>query len=343
MYVHCCLERSHPTLHGGAMAATAASPERARAEVDTSSAFRSVKEAVAVFGERILVGENRNGGGGYGGGDRRAGREGRTRSNTLAIAASFAKLEGGGGGDGVRVSNHSKPNAIGVNAKLPVASDATPPAMYLVPSSSPPFFASSPSLANDDDGVSAASASDAMVMGSIRKVEEEAARARQEVVQLKRRLAETELAMATLSAKLHRALSKLAHMEADRAAAERARIQRRDGRDMALAVWAASGGGDRRRGVATAAAHAAATARRQPLGELLRLGEADVVGAGGEMVIGGQRRAAAAAARRKVQKEKPIVPLIVPLINGILFSRKKRNKDKESLYMKELYSLLRLS
>uniref|UniRef100_A0A0E0ILV6 Dihydrolipoamide acetyltransferase component of pyruvate dehydrogenase complex n=1 Tax=Oryza nivara TaxID=4536 RepID=A0A0E0ILV6_ORYNI len=341
------MQRSHPTLHGGAMAATAASPERARAEVDTSSAFRSVKEAVAVFGERILVGENRNGGGGYGGGDRRAGREGRTRSNTLAIAASFAKLEGGGGGgDGVRVSNHSKPNAIGVNAKLPVASDAAPPAMYLVPSSSPPFFASSPSLANDDDGVSAASASDAMVMGSIRKVEEEAARARQEVVQLKRRLAETELAMATLSAKLHRALSKLAHMEADRAAAERARIQRRDGRDMALAVWAASGGGDRRRGVATAAAHAAATARRQPLGELLRLGEADVVvgggGGGGEMVIGGQRRAAAAA-RRKVQKEKPIVPLIVPLINGIIFSRKKRNKDKESLYMKELYSLLRLS
>lgn len=221
MCVHCCLERSHPTLHGGAMAATAASPEHARAEVDTSSAFRSVKEAVAVFGERILVGENRNGGGGYGGGDRCAGREGRTRSNTMAIAASFAKLEGGGGGgDGVRVSSHSKPNAIGANAKLPVASDAAPAAMYLVPSSSPPFFASSPSLANDDDGVSAASASDAMVMGSIRKVEEEAARARQEVVQLKRRLAETELAMATLSAKLHRALSKLAHMEADRAAAD---------------------------------------------------------------------------------------------------------------------------
>lgn len=349
MCVHCCLERSHPTLHGGAMAATAASPEHARAEVDTSSAFRSVKEAVAVFGERILVGENRNGGGGYGGGDRCADREGRTRSNTMAIAASFAKLEGGGGGgggDGVRVSSHSKPNAIGANAKLPVASDAAPAAMYLVPSSSPPFFASSPSLANDDDGVSAASASDAMVMGSIRKVEEEAARARQEVVQLKRRLAETELAMATLSAKLHRALSKLAHMEADRAAAERARIQRRDGRDMALAVWAASGGGDRRRGVATAAVHAAATARRQPLGELLRLGEADVVGAGagagGEMVIGSQRRAAVAP-RRKVQKEKPIVPLLVPLINGIIFSRKKRNKDKESLYMKELYSLLRLS
>uniref|UniRef100_A0A0E0MKB9 Dihydrolipoamide acetyltransferase component of pyruvate dehydrogenase complex n=1 Tax=Oryza punctata TaxID=4537 RepID=A0A0E0MKB9_ORYPU len=322
------MQRSHPSLHGGAMAATAASSDRARAEVDTSSAFRSVKEAVAVFGERILVGENhfrRNGGG-----DRRAGRQGSTRSNTMAIAASFAKLEGG---DGVRVSSHSKTNAIGgANAKLeessrklPVSSDAAP-AMYLIPSS-PPFFASSPSLANDDD-VSASAASDAMVMGSIRKVEEEAARARQEVVQLKRRLAETELAMATLSAKLHRALSKLAHMEADRAAAERARIQRRDGRDMALAVWTASGG-DRRRGVAAAAAHTA-TARRQPLGQLLRLGEADDVGAGGEVVIGGQRRSAAAAPTRKLQKEKPIVPLIVPLINGIIFSRKKRIKDKES-------------
>ncbi|KAF0888159.1 hypothetical protein E2562_010851 [Oryza meyeriana var. granulata] len=302
------------------MAATAAASSR-RAEVDTSSAFRSVKEAVAVFGERLLVRENqlRPNSGGYG--DRRTGREGSTRSNTMAIAASIAKLEGGG--DGVRVSSHSKPNAVGANAKheessrklLPASSDTMP--TYLVPSS-PPFFASSPSLANDDD---------AMVMSSIKKVEEEAAKARQEVVQLKRRLAETELAMATLSAKLHRALSKLAHMEADRSAAERARIQRRDGRDMALAVWAAA---DRRR-----VAAAPATAR-QPLGQLLRLGEADV---GGEL-ISRQRRA---APMRKVQKEKPIVPLIVPLINGIIFSRKKRIKDKESLYMKELYSLLRLS
>jgi pyruvate dehydrogenase E2 component (dihydrolipoamide acetyltransferase) len=37
------------------------------------------------------------------------------------------------------------------------------------------------------------------------------------------------------------------------------------------------------------------------------------------------------------------VPLVIPLINGMLFSKKKGTQDKESLYMKELYSLLRLS
>jgi pyruvate dehydrogenase E2 component (dihydrolipoamide acetyltransferase) len=47
--------------------------------------------------------------------------------------------------------------------------------------------------------------------------------------------------------------------------------------------------------------------------------------------------------KRKVQKQKPIVPLVIPLINGMLFSKKKGTQDKESLYMKELYSLLRLS
>ncbi|KAL5224857.1 hypothetical protein ABZP36_011496 [Zizania latifolia] len=297
------------------MAATAASSSSSnRAEVDTSSAFRSVKEAVAMFGERLLVRETqfRPNAGGYSG--RRGVRDGSSRLNT--IAASYAKLEGG---DGVRFCSQSKPSAIGANAKHgessgklapSLVSDAAP--MYLVPSS-PPFFASSPSpsLANDDE------AGDVVVMSSIKKVEEEAAKARQEVVQLKRRLAEMELAMATLSAKLHRALSKLAHMEADRAAAERTRIQRRDGRDMALTVWAAAEQRRRR--------HPGAT--RQPLGQLLRLGEAD----GEVQVVNGQRRTVApTTSRRKVQKQKPIVPLVVPLINGILFSKKKRINDKES-------------
>jgi pyruvate dehydrogenase E2 component (dihydrolipoamide acetyltransferase) len=152
-------------------------------------------------------------------------------------------------------------------------------------------------------------------MSSIKKLEDEAARTRQEVSQLKRRLAEMELSMATLNAKLHRALSKVAHMEADNAAAARASIERggRSGGDMALTVWA-----ERR------------APSRPQLGHPLRLGEAD-------------REAVAAPARRKVQKQKPIVPLVVPLISGVLFSKKRRMKDKESVYMKELYSLLRLT
>ncbi|XP_062202655.1 uncharacterized protein LOC133904995 [Phragmites australis] len=303
-----------------------------RSEVDTSRAFRSVKEAVAVFGERLLVREAQFRPSAGARCDRRVGREGNPKASAAAIAASSSKLEGS---DGVRASglltreSHSKASAT-YNLKqegsshnpapnlLPVPraiSDDVP--MYLVPSS-PPFFASSPSLANDDDEEQERKEADLMVMSSMKKLEEEAARTRQEVAQLKRRLAEMELSMATLNAKLHRALSKLAHMEADKAAAERASIERGRSGDMALTVWA------ERRGPS-----------RQPLGHLLGLGEAD-----GEVVTGGRT---VAPARRKVQKQKPIVPLVVPLINGVLFSKKRRMKDKESMYMKELYSLLRLS
>jgi hypothetical protein len=50
-----------------------------------------------------------------------------------------------------------------------------------------------------------------------------------------------------------------------------------------------------------------------------------------------------AAARRKVQKWKPIEPLVFLLISDLLFWNKRRAKHKERVYMKELYSLLRLS
>jgi uncharacterized coiled-coil protein SlyX len=172
---------------------------------------------------------------------------------------------------------------------------------YLVPSS-PPFFASSPSLANDEfEEHERKDEADLMVMSSIKRLEDEAARTRQDVAQLKKRIAEMELSMATLKARLHRTLSKLAHMEADKAAAERASIER--GRsDMARAP---SG--------------------RPPLWHLMRLGDGEGTGGGQEMVR-----------RRKVQKRKPIVPLVFPLIGDLVFS------NTRSVYMKELYSLLRL-
>ncbi|KAF8726340.1 hypothetical protein HU200_019802 [Digitaria exilis] len=314
-----------------------------RGEVDTSSAFRSVKEAVAVFGERLVREGHFRPNGGAAHGDRRVDREVNPRANGVAIAASDAKLEQS---DGVRVSDHhpreesySKPSVtFNFNAKQEgssssndskTASNQLPAAprsvseyvpMYLVPTS-PPFFASSPSLANDEDDDDE---QDLMVMSSIKKLEEEAARTRQEVAQLKRRLADMELSMATLNAKLHRALSKVAHMEADNAAAARASIERgRSSGDMTLAVWA-----ERRRDPS-----------RPQLGHLLSLGDADREA----VVAGGGGRAVAAPARRNVQKQKPIVPLVVPLINGVLFCKKRKTKDKESVYMKELYSLLRLS
>jgi len=310
-----------------------------RGEVDTSRAFRSVKEAVAVFGERILVkqAQIRPNGGGHG--DCRVGREVNPKADGIAVAASDEKLERS---DGARASglhpresyskqsvtfnakqegsssNSNKTGSNGLPVPRPVSEDVP---MYLVPTS-PPFFASSPSLANDDEEEQERKEADLMVLGSIKKLEEEAARTRQEVSQLKRRLSDMELSMATLNAKLHRALSKVAHMEADNAAAARASIERGCSGDMALAVWA-----ERR------------APSRPQLSHLLRLGEADREA----VVSGGGGGRAVVAAARKAQKQKPIVPLVVPLTNGVLFSKKRKTKDKESMYMKELYSLLRLS
>ncbi|CAL4896639.1 unnamed protein product [Urochloa decumbens] len=303
-----------------------------RGEVDTSRAFRSVKEAVAVFGERILVREAQFRPNGNSHGDRRVGREAKLeRSNGARVSGlnpreSYSKpsVTFNVRQEGTSSNSKAASSQLPVPVPRPVSEDVP---MYLVPTS-PPFFASSPSLANYDDDQERKEEADLMVMSSIKKLEEEAARTRREVSQLKRRLAEMELSMATLNAKLHRALSKVAHMEADNAAAARASIEsgRRSGGDMALAVWA-----ERR------------APSRPQLGHLMRLGEA----ADREVAVvsgGGGGRAVVAPARRKVQKQKPIVPLVVPLINGVLFSAKKRKaKDKESMYMKELYSLLRLS
>ncbi|GJN13635.1 hypothetical protein PR202_gb00360 [Eleusine coracana subsp. coracana] len=317
-----------------------------RAEVDTSRAFRSVKEAVAVFGERILARETQFKQNAIAHGDRLNGREKKPRSSSITIAAPNAKPEVSDDGvttaSGVLLSreSHSKASATynvsqrgsshnlsPVRVTRPVVPDDDVP-MYLVPSS-PPFFASSPSLANDDFQERERkdeAAADLMVLSSIKKLEEEAARTRQEVAQLKKRVAEMELSMATLNAKLHRALSKLAHMEADKAAAERASIieRGRSGELAALALWAEGRRAPPR------------SAGRPPLGHLMRFGD----GGGEAVTVGGEEMV---VARRKVQKRKPIVPLVLPMINGLLFSNKRRAKDKESVYMKELYSLLRMS
>lgn len=337
--IACCREA---ILDTGGMATAAPG----RAEVDTSRAFRSVKEAVAVFGERILARETQSRPSAIAHGDNVNIREKKPRSNSVAFAVPNTKLEVSD--DGILTgegqsktsatynvnkeesSNNSAPNLSPVRVTRPVPDDVP---MYLVPSS-PPFFASSPSLANDDfEEQERKSEADLMVLSSIKKLEEEAARARQDVAQLKKRIAEMELSMATLNAKLHRALSKLAHMEADKAAAERASIERGRSDVAALALWAEQ----RRR--------APASGGRPPLGHLMRFGDGDDSGVVAVVAGGGGQTETVArpVVRRKVQKRKPIVPLVFPMINGLLFSNKRRAKDKESVYMKELYSLLRLS
>uniref|UniRef100_A0ACD5XPC0 Uncharacterized protein n=1 Tax=Avena sativa TaxID=4498 RepID=A0ACD5XPC0_AVESA len=300
-----------------------------RAVVDTSSAFRSVKEAVAVFGERILAREKQFSPAAPA--DHRVVRERSSWRDPVAIASSNEKLEGI---HGVRPSVfireiHSNPSAIAVAIakhegnrseraiNLTPVSDAR--SMCLIPLSRP-LLTSSPSQVHNDNKQDQKEAN-LMIMSSIKKVEEEAAKTRQEAVQLKKRLAELELAMANLNAQLHRTLSRLAHMEANKAAAARASIQQRDNSTVALAVWTEP--------------KPEREALRHQLGHLLSLDDAD------EMIH--VQRRETPTVKRTAQKQKPIVPLVIPLINGMLFSKKKGMEDKESLYMKELYSLLRLS
>jgi hypothetical protein len=318
---------------GAVLAASGMAATSGSGEVDTSRAFRSVKEAVAVFGERILAKEAQFRPSAIAHGERLNVRE-NPRSKPVTIVAPNAKLEVSNGSGSLTREIHTK-----ASASYNVKREGTSPApnlspvqvtrsapddvpTYLVPSS-PPFFASSPSLANDEfEEHERKDESDLMVkLSTIKRMEDEAARTRQDVAQLKKRIAEMEMSVATLNARLHRTLSRLAHMEADKAAAERSSIERRRG-DMALALWAA------RRRVPSA---------RTPLGHLMRLGDA-----GDEEGAGGGQEMARPVARRKVQKRKPIVPLVFPPIGDLVLSNK-RTKDKESVYMKELYSLLRLS
>ncbi|XP_044946211.1 uncharacterized protein LOC123395295 [Hordeum vulgare subsp. vulgare] len=302
-----------------------------RAEVDTSRAFRSVKEAVAVFGERILATEAQFRPGAHA--DHRVVRERSSWQDAVAIASSKEKLEGSYSvrhSDLIRESHSTNPNAVAVavakhegtsselaRIAMPVSNAQT---MCLVPLSPRSQTSSSPSLAHgegyDKQGRKEANLT---IMSSIKKVEEEAAKTRLEAVQVKRKLADLELAMANLNVKLHRALSRLAYMEADKAAAARASIQQRDINTSALTVWAE------------------AKPERHPLRHLLSLDDAN------EEVKHGKGRETTATTKRKTQKQKPIMPLVVPLISEVLFSKKKRMNDKESLYLKELYSLLRLS
>ncbi|XP_024311117.1 uncharacterized protein LOC100841266 [Brachypodium distachyon] len=327
---HSSLEGSHYLQSWGMAAASSG-----RSEVDTSRAFRSVKEAVAVFGERIIARETQVRLGAHAG--QSVVRERGSWPNASAVAALTLKLEGSGGvkpsGLVIRESP-SKPNAIAdaiakheasssKPATNPIMVSASQP-MCLVPSSSP-FCGSSSSVTNDD-GRQDCKEADLIVMSSIKKIEEEAAKTRQEAVQVKRRLVDLELAMANLHAKLHRVLSKLAHMEADKAAAARASIEQRSNNTAALTIWMEP--------------KPEQQPRRHQLGHLLSLdddaGEAEVIHVQGKE----------ARKKSKVQKQKPIVPLVVPLIHDMLFSKKKKKKsmqDNESLYMKELYSLLSLT
>ncbi|TKV99793.1 hypothetical protein SEVIR_8G066900v4 [Setaria viridis] len=272
-----------------------------RAEVDTARPFRSVKEAVAVFGDRITVGESHS------------------RHSSSAAATATANASASANSMPTASAKHEASSSSSTMTFSPnpmaEAEEEIMPAtvpMYSAPSS-PPSLTSSPSpiKARGDDRDHEVGG--LVVMRSIRKLEAEVAETRQEVAQLRKRGNEMEMAVASLNAQLHRGLSKLAEMEADRAAAAARR----------------SIGGD---------TDVASTLRSERWGDKLGAGEylpsfshALSLGEIDDAELMGSRS-------RKAQKVKPIVPLI----GDILFSKRKSTKEKldDGFYSGDLYSVL---
>jgi len=274
-----------------------------RAEVDTAWPFRSVKEAVAVFGDRILVAEGHS----------------RQSSSVAAIATPNANANGMPTSSAKHEASSSSSTMTFSPNPMAEAEEEIMPAtvpMYSAPSS-PPSLPSSPSPIKpcsgrgDDDRDREAGG--LVVMHSIQKLEAEVADTRQEVAQLRKRGNEMEMAVASLNAQLHRGLSKLAEMEANRAAAARRSI----GGDTDVVSTLRSerwGGGDK----------LGASEYLPSFSHALSLGEID--------------DAELMGSRRKAQKVKPIVPLI----GDILFSKRKSTKEKgdDGFFSGDLYSVL---
>uniref|UniRef100_I1QYD3 Uncharacterized protein n=2 Tax=Oryza glaberrima TaxID=4538 RepID=I1QYD3_ORYGL len=291
-----------------------------RVEVDTARPFRSVREAVAVFGERILVGD----------GHSRRPSNGNGNATAAVVDIAIAKHEASSGSD----ATVSSPDAM--EAEPEVEEDAAPavvPMMYWAPSSpqsSPPPPNDGADADDERDGGVVDEEVTAAMMRSVKRLEAEVAETRQEVAQLKKRGSEMEMAVASLNAQLHRGLSKLAEMEAgDTAAAAAAAARRSIGGETDVSSAVATFRSERWGGVVgdRAAVSRATSCEYLPsFSHALSLGEVD----DGELV----------GRRRKARKVKPIVPLI----GDIIFSKRKSTKDKgdDGFYGNngDLYSVL---
>ncbi|KAG1369956.1 WEB family protein [Cocos nucifera] len=225
-----------------------------RAEVDTTRPFRSVKEAIAVFGERLLSGD----------------------------AYSQKTMS---------------------NAKI----DVTPKPIYSLPapkpiysaSSTPPSYTSSASQFNQDGE------DELIIFSSLRKLEAELEETKRELMLLKERESEMELAVAALNAQLQKSMSKLAEMEATKAAEDSMAIENKVRSDR----WAE----ERTRDLEAKFDYLPTLAQALSLGGI-------------EDDFGGRKK-------RKVPKKKPIIPLI-----GDMFSRKKASFDLNNSPYSQTYN-----
>ncbi|KAI0507916.1 hypothetical protein KFK09_014044 [Dendrobium nobile] len=224
-----------------------------RSEVDTRRPFRSVKEAVAVFGERLLSGE-----------------------------------------------------AYSQNTSSSLKPEHPPPKPQYSPPS--PSYSTSSSRFNQDrdDEFS-------IILSSMKKLESELKETKREVTLLKQRGSETEIAVASLNAELHKSKAKLAEMEA----ASGDFMEKEKNLKVGSDRW----------GVEEEEIMEVKYEYLPSLAGALRLGEVDAA------EVTRRRRA---NVMKKKKKKKPIVPLI-----GDLFKRKKDSGEMgDSLYSKSYFSVV---
>ena len=204
-------------------------PKDYRSNVDTSRPFRSVKEAVAIFGERLLVGE--------------------------------------------------------IYTPKPYTYSG-PPSQEIT------WYPPSPQNRKEDDQESIQQG----VLDTLKKLEAELEETKTELKLLKERESETEIALASLNAELHKNMSKLA--EAEAAAAKRAATTPR------TATFEMGNGEDVAREEERRKELKKKMENNPTLSQILSIGEK-------EGYYGGKRE-------RKLMKKKPIVPLV-----GDCFFKKK--------------------
>ncbi|KAH0783234.1 hypothetical protein KY290_002832 [Solanum tuberosum] len=211
--------------------------------VDSSRPFRSVKEAVAIFGERFLAKE-------------------------IYSPKPF--------------TFPTQESPWNTNNYSPTSANS----QEIVISATSWKSASSPSPQDLNDPI---------VVEALKKLETELEETKAELKLMKARESETEIALASLNAELHKNMSKLAHAEAAHAgamaAAKSVKVNNEDygnkKKEMRSAKWESSS---------------------PTLAEMLTIGETDLG------LLGKKKE------KKKTMKKKPIIPLVAEL-----FSRKKRS------------------